>query len=490
MGAAKEVYGAQKKMLCGPWRTHASPCVWPAWSSAASKGRRGVLVLATAESAAQWLDGLRINRFHVGLMFLVGLVEMFSGYNSQIIAYTMPQITQDWGLNPVLAGTLSSYAFVGFMVGAAAFGVIADRIGRKRALVLAFIVFSAFGGLSGLAPNFTVFVIVRFLAGVGMGAALPIAIALVAEYAPARARGRAVTAMTCGFNLGWAVAGLGAILIIPALGWRAALLAGSLPLILVPVLWRWLPESVRFLAEKRRYEEAVRELRRIEAAAGGPGFNWSPGHFGGSAPPVRSSSKEIFRHGLAATTLLLWAMYFLAFLVIYGLSMWLPTLLLASGFSLAQGYGLGMLQAVWAVAGGLFSGYLLDRLGRKPVLAGYYFLGGVALCSLAVVSSGIALAVATAATGVFIIAAPIPQHVVAGETYPTHVRSTGVGWALTVGRVGSILGPILGGAMQLAGFGPALNFLLLAIPCFVCGALVLLPVFRTLGRAQGASLAA
>ena len=444
---------------------------------------------ASSESAAQWLNSLRLNRFHVGLIALVGLVEVFSGYNSQVIAYTMPQITRDWGLNPIVAGTLSSYAFAGFMVGTAVFGTIADRIGRKKALLAAVTLFSLFGGLSGLAPGFGSFVVMRFLAGIGMGAALPIAIALVSEYAPARVRGRVVTGMTCGFNLGWAVAGFGAMLLVPRFGWRAALVAGGLPLLLLPFLWYWLPESVRFLAAKGRYSEAVAQLRRVEAS-GGRGYDWKPEHFRDfKLASERSAFAELFRRGLTVTTLVLWAAYFLAFLVIYALSMWLPTLLLASGFSLSQGYGLGILQAAWAVAGGLLGGYLIDRWGRKPVLAAYYLLGGAALCLLALFPTGFLLALATAATGVTILAAPIPQHVVAGETYPTRVRSTGVGWALTVGRVGSILGPVLGGTMRQAGLSHSLNFLLLAVPCFVCGGLVLLPWFRTLRKEDDLSLA-
>lgn len=441
-------------------------------------------VLPAGESAFEWLDKLRLNRFHLLVMFLAGLVEVFAGYNSQMIAYIMPQVTREWNLNPVLAGSLSSYAFAGFMVGAAAFGIIADRIGRRRALVAALSLFSVFGGLSGFAPNFTFFAVLRFLAGIGMGAALPIAIALVSEYAPARVRARAVTAVTCGFNLGWTVAGLGALLLVPAFGWRSALLASFLPLVFLPVLWRWLPESVRFLAAKKRYTEAIREIRRVEKAAGSGPTDWEPQHFRGPVIPAGSGSAEIFRNGLATTTVMLWLMYLLAFLVIYGLSMWLPSLLISSGFSLAQGYSLGMLQSAWAVAGGLLAGHLMDRFGRKPVLFAYYFLGGVALCFLGLASSDLALAIATAATGIFIIAVPIPQHVVAGEAYPTQVRTTGVGWALTTGRLGSILGPILGGAMQVAGLSAARSFFVLAVPCFVCAALVLLPVFRTSGGSQ------
>jgi AAHS family benzoate transporter-like MFS transporter len=350
----------------------------------------GGRLLTEDETVVSWLDGLRLNRFHYGLMLLVGSVELFSGYNSQIIAYTLPQIMRDWRLNPVLGGTLSSYTFMGFMVGTAVLGAVADRIGRKRALMLAVTVFALFGGLAGLARGFFWFAILRFLAGIGMGGALPIAIALVSEYAPARARGKAVTIMACGFNLGWAVAALGGMLIVPTLGWRAALLVGMLPLLLLPLFWLRLPESVQFLSVRGRYLEALREVRRLEAAAGTPPREWGRQHFAFVTASSGSRARDIFGSGLAPTTLLLWITYFFAFLAVYGLSIWLPSLLLASGFSVTQGYGLGMFQSVCAVGGGLVSGLLMDRWGRKPVLAGYYLLGGAALCLLAAVSSGLA----------------------------------------------------------------------------------------------------
>jgi len=135
------------------------------------------------------------------------MVLIFDGYDSQIIAYIMPHLMKEWNLTPVTAGSIASYGFLGLMIGAAGFGMIADKIGRKGGLLICLAIFTIFSGAAYWAPNFKIFCILRFLAGLGMGGAMPLAITLVSEFAPARIRAKAVTAMFGGFTFGWAVAG-------------------------------------------------------------------------------------------------------------------------------------------------------------------------------------------------------------------------------------------------------------------------------------------
>lgn len=269
------------------------------------------------------------------------------------------------------------------MVGAAGFGMVSDRIGRKRTLMLCIAIFSIFSGAAYFAPNFKVFVSFRFLAGLGMGGAMPIAITLVSEFAPAKIRAKAVTAMFGGFTL-------------------------------------------------------------------------------------------LFSKGLIGMTILVWLTYFFNLLVIYGLASWLPTLLVKAGLSQVKSYSYGMIQSVGASVGGFLLGWVMDKFGRKAGLSLFYFLGGIALWIFGYASSNAALLIAGAATGVFIIGTQIAQHVITGEIYPTHARSTGVGWALTIGRLGSIIGPLLGGLLQMGGFSFGQYFLIFSIPCFLCSVLVLL----------------
>lgn len=424
-------------------------------------------------TATSWIDGLKFNRFHGMVLLLTALTLIFDGYDSQIVAYIMPKVLKEWNLTPVAAGSLASYGFMGLMVGAAVFGMLSDRIGRKKTLMTCIAIFSIFSGAAYFAPNFKVFVTLRFLAGLGMGGAMPICITLVSEYAPSKIRAKAVTGMFGGFTLGWALAGLIAMLVIPNFGWRPVLLIGLLPLLFVPVIGIYLPESVRFLAGKKNYTEAIKNMRKIEAMSGVTPRNWTPEDFAQPVQENRGSLGSLFGKGLGTMTIIVWLSYFFNLLVVYGLASWLPSLLVKSGFSLVKSYSYGMLQSVGATVGGFILGWVMDRFGRKAGLSLFYFLGGFALWVLGYATSNTALLLAGTGTGIFIIGTQIAQHVITGEIYPTHARSTGVGWALTIGRVGSIVGPLLGGYLQMGGFGFTQYFLIFSIPCFICGVLVL-----------------
>lgn len=428
-------------------------------------------------SVNTWFDQLKFNRFHGLVLLLTGLTLIFDGYDSQVIAYIMPKVLGEWNLTPVVAGSLASYGFLGLMIGAAGFGMISDRIGRKKTLMVCIAFFSIFSGLTFLAPNFQVFVALRFLAGLGMGGAMPICITLVSEFAPAKIRAKAVTAMFGGFTLGWAVAGLMAMLIIPSFGWRPLLLIGLLPILFIPVIALYLPESVRFLAGQNRFEEAISNMRKIEKMAGVAPRNWVPEDFSQAAAPVakeKGNFRMLFGKGLIGMTLLVWATYFFNLLVIYGLSSWLPSLLVKSGFSLVKSYSYGIVQSIGATVGGFILGWVMDKFGRKAGLSLFYILGGLTLIVFGFATSNMTLLLAGAGTGIFIIGTQIAQHVITGEIYPTHVRSTGVGWALTVGRLGSIVGPLLGGMLQMGNYSFSQYFIIFSIPCFLCGVLVLL----------------
>lgn len=422
----------------------------------------------------QWCDSLAFNRFHALVMALAGMILVFDGYDAQIIAYVIPQLVKEWHLTPVAAGSMASYGFIGLMIGAAGFGTLADRIGRKKGLMIALAIFSVFSGAAYWAPNFQVFCLIRFLAGIGMGGAMPLTITLVTEFAPARIRGKAVSAMFAGFTLGWAFAALVAMIAIPLVGWRMTLLFGFLPVLALPILKRSLPESIRFLASKGRHEEALVEMRRMEEAAGLAPTEWSKESFQVVPGQPHGSLKELFTPSLSFMTILIWVTYFLNLLVVYGLATWLPSLLVKAGFSLVKSYSFGMAQALGASFGGFFLGWMMDRFGRKSALVFAYFAGGIVIALFGTVSSNTALYVVGAATGIFVIGAQIAQHVVTGELYPTNIRSTGVGCALTAGRLGSIVGPLLGGALQMAGFTFAQYFLVFAVPSFACALLVLL----------------
>jgi MFS family permease len=279
--------------------------------------------------------------------------------------------------------------------------------------------------------------------------------------------------MFSGFMIGPAIAGLISIFLIPAYGWRVVLLFSLMPLAFIPVLYFLLPESVRFLAQKERYDRAINELRRVEKAAGVPPVNWTKESF---ALPIAqtASMKHLFTKKLAIMTILIWLVYFFNLLVVHGLTTWLPTLLVKSGVSLVKSYGYALLNHIGGAFGAICLGAAMDRFGRKSALVSAYVLAGITVWLFGLLTgSPIALYVVGTAAGFFVIGGQAAQHAVTAEIYPTFVRSTGVGSALTMGRFGAVCGPLLGGILQTEGFSFSQYFIIFAIPCFLCAAFVL-----------------
>jgi len=416
----------------------------------------------------EWLDRLKFNRFHTGLTVLTGLIFIAAGFNSQIVAYVIPLALREWHLTPVAAGTMISASHIGVMFGAIGLGMVSDRLGRKKTIMLAVAFLSVFSSAAYFAPNYEVFCLLRLFAGLGVGGAVPLSVTILSEFAPAAIRARLLTASGAGFTFGWAVAGFISAMVIPGFGWRMVLLFGLLPVFLIPVLHLYLPESIRFLANKIRHQDALREIRRIERIAGFEPKEWNPENFMQSTVESKARLKELFRPGLRGMTFLVWGTYFFNFLAIYGLSTWLPSILNNAGFSLAKSFSYGIVQAIGSSMGGFLLGCMLDAFGRKGGLCLTYFIGGLSIIWFGLVTSEVPLYAAGLATGVFVVSVPTALHVVATEIYPTHIRSTGAGWSYAIGRVGSIIGPIVGGAIQMVGLSTGQFFVLFSLPCFLC----------------------
>ena len=394
-----------------------------------------------APSVFDWLDSRPFTRFHKRLVLLGSLVCIGAGYNSQIVAYILPFAFQEWHLTPIKAGSMISYGFLGLMVGAVGFGMVSDRIGRKTAILIVLTVYSVFGGAAFLAPGYEVFCLLRFLCGLGVGGVIPLTITLLSEFAPSALRARILSFVGGTFTIGWALAGLFPMLLVPHFGWRAMLLIGLVPLVLLPALMAYLPESVRFLGSKGRYEEALREIRGIENIARLEPGEWKAESLFQPALHANQGFSALFQPGFRAMTLLVWCTYLFAMLALYGLSTWLPSLLANAGFSIVKSFSYGMVQSLGAFVGGFLLGCFMDFFGRKPGLCFCFFIGSLSVLLFGWVTSTFSLYLVGAATGIFLVGIPSALHVVANEIYPTSIRSTGAGWAYAVGRIGSIAGP-------------------------------------------------
>ena len=421
------------------------------------------------ENAFQFLDKLQFNRFHVQLMIFTTLSSVVMGIISQTVAYILPLVLKEWSLTPVEGGSIASYTFVGLMLGAAGFGILSDRIGRKKTLILAVAISGIFNGLAFFAPDYTVFCVLRFLSGLGLGGIPPLSVTLLSELVPTRMRAKAVTTATCGFPFGWALSGVVAMFVVPHFGWRVLLaVSGLIAMALIPFLIAYLPESIRFLSGKGRNEEAREQMRRIEKTARLATSQWAFDSSTQGARQVKGALSQLFSTKLATMTILVWLSYFFTLFTVHGLSVWIPQLFVKAGYSLVKSYSFSIVQSMWAMVGGFFLGFLLDHFGRKPGLLLSYMFGGFSILIFSIADSPAFLYLAGIATGLFVLPLPSVLHVVAGEIYQTSIRATGVGWAAVASRVGSILGPIFGGAIQMAGLGFHTFFFIFALPCFIC----------------------
>lgn len=239
------------------------------------------------------------------------------------------------------------------------------------------------------------------------------------------------------------------------------------------MLWVLLPESVRFLVGKERRREALQAADKVARIARSRVPEWLSTDPVACAGGTQGGITVLFRGELAVMTLLVWSTYLLNTMALYGLSSWLPSLLVKQGFSLVKSYGYSMVQAGGSAIGGFLLGCAMDRFGRKQGLALSYFLGGLSVVFFGMATTNLYLLAAGAATGVFVVGTPTALNVVCSEVYPTSVRSTGVASTQAVARIGSILGPMLGGLLQTLGFTFHQFFLLFAIPCFLCMLLVI-----------------
>ena len=360
-----------------------------------------------------------------GVVSICFLVALFEGLDIQSMGVAAPRLAPAFHLDPGQMGLVMSASTVGLMIGAALGGWISDQIGRRAVIVASMAALGLFSLGTAFAPDFHALVIVRILAGLGLGGAFPNLIALVSEATPRHYRVRALGAMYCGLPLGGACAGV-LMASVSSTDWRPVFYAGGIgPLVLMPLLIACLPKR-----------------RTIRGALSGA-------HIPGDTD---ISGEKLFG-SRTGTTLLLWTSYFFTLLAVYLLLNWLPSLLVAKGYTRAQGATCSIILNVGAVVGSIVLGALSDSRKPKWILICTY-AGMMASLLALTIAHGMALYVAAFIAGYFVIGGQLALYAIAPSLYPEAIRGTGVGAAVAVGRLGSIAGPLLAGALLVHGFGP------------------------------------
>ncbi|NWL86718.1 MFS transporter [Paenibacillus sp. 79R4] len=352
------------------------------------------------------------------LLFSAGLSWMFDAMDVGIISFIAAALAADWGLTPQQTGLFTSINSIGMVFGAALAGLMADKFGRKAVLLWTLVIFAAASGLSAAATGFAILCVLRFIAGFGLGGELPVASTLVSESVPAKDRGRAVVLLESFWALGWILSALIAYFVIPDYGWRMAFVISGVPVLYALYLRRSIEDPPRFIEQSNAMKQRFSVREKLQSV-------WS-------APHRRS-------------TIMLWILWFTVVFSYYGMFLWLPSVMVLKGFSLVKSFEYVLIMTLAQLPGYFTAAYFIEKFGRKFVLVLYLVLTaasaawfGSATTEGMLIASGICLSF-------FNLGAWGGMYAYTPELYPTKVRSTGVGFAASFGRIGGVIAPFLVG---------------------------------------------
>ena len=419
------------------------------------------------------LDQAKFNSFHWTVVIWCLLIIIFDGYDLVIYGVALPLLMQEWQLTSVQAGSLASVALFGMMIGAMLFGTLSDRFGRKRIIMLCIVMFSGFTFLGGFASSPVEFGILRFLAGLGIGGVMPNVGALTSEYSPKKLRSTMVAIMFSGYAIGGMTSALLGAWLVPNYGWNIMFYIAVFPLLTLILVWKYLPESPYFLLKTGRKQELLKIIKKIS-----PQTNVENVEIEISSQNdfvvEESSIKGLFQRNRTVNTLLFWITFFMCLLMVYALGSWLPKLMIQAGYSLGTSMLFLLTLNIGGMIGAIGGGFLADKYHPKKVLTIMYLLGALALFLLGYKSPIYILYGLIAISGAATIGAQIVLYAFVAQYYPSSIRSTGIGWASGIGRIGAIVGPVLTGALLTLSLPHHMNFLAIAIPGVIAAIAVFL----------------
>lgn len=416
----------------------------------------------TEVNVTRFIDDGPLTRFQVGTIVCCALVSMFDGIDTQSIGVAAPFIAEGLGIKIANFGPIFSSALLGATIGAASFGPLADRFGRKTLLIVAMVLIGVFTLLTALANSVPMLMIFRLFAGLGLGGATPCYIALTSEYAPARLRATLVTLMWSAFPLGGMLGGLLNSYLIAQMGWRAIFYIGGVaPILFAAWLLFYLPESIKFLLVRRNDMDAVRRIvARFRTAVVGHDAHFVIEEKRLPGAPIR----HLFTEGRMLGTLLLWVPFFTGFGVLTVAVLWTPSLLRLNGISAANTAFVVAFNGLGGFVGQSTAGRLMERFGILPVLFPAFLLGAAATVGLGYGAHSVLLAATfIGLVGLFMGLGTGGAIALAATIYPTPIRSTGIGWGMATGRCGQIVGPLIAGA--LLGAGWTADSIMIVIAC-------------------------
>ncbi len=431
-------------------------------------------VAPRAPSVADYLDELPLNRQHILVFIVSSFGFFFDAIDLQVLGLAAPSIAREWNLAQGQIGWLFSLTAFGMLLGSYTFGTLSDYIGRRRCFQLTIAVFAVGSGLCFFAENTWQLGALRVLTGFGIGGFIPVDTALMSEFMPARRRGLMMGLWNLSFSVGYIVSAKIAAFVVPNYGWRPLFLVGVVPAIMIVVV-RWvIPESPRFSLSRGRVDEARRAVLWISGRRVLPAE--LDGAFTARSMPERGkvSVAELFSPEYRSRTAYSWILWFFLMFCYLGLLPWLPTLLgRHRDIPLDVMFGIVAIFSACGILGRVVVACLVDRLGRRTLIVTF----GVAAMAAAVLfgrqTGAVELWWSACILGFCLDGLLGAAATITPELYPTRARSTGIGWAQSMGRVGAILAPLAISAILVSGvewvfnmFACALAFVVLATALF------------------------
>jgi len=419
---------------------------------------------------------------------------VFDGYDLVVFGATVPTLLAHptWDIDPAQAGLIGSLALIGMLIGTLTVGALTDVLGRRKIMLFCIAWFSVCMLATAAAPNETVFAALRFLTGLGLGGVVPTCIALTVEYAPKSRRQIANALMFSGYSVGGVCAALLAIAALPDLDFRWLYAVGAVPLVtLLPIAYRYLPESIAFLANRRSPAEARATADRFGLVYADI-VTEQPANAAGvvaDKPARQSSLRDLFSARWRRSTFLFAAANFCGLLLVYGLNTWLPQIMRGAGFELGSALAFLLVMNVGAIFGSIGASWVADRVGVKKVVTASFILACVSIFLISLNLPAALLFVLVAFAGLGSVGTQILVGGFCATHYPQRLSPTALGWSLGVGRIGAMTGPIIGGIIASTALSYQVNFYAFAAVAVV-GAIVVSSVSTRTAETQGGTAAA
>lgn len=408
------------------------------------------------------VDKAKFTAFHWNVLIWCLLIIIFDGYDLVIYGVALPLLMQEWSLSAIQAGLLASTALFGMMFGAMCFGTLSDKIGRKKTIMICVAIFSGFTFLGAFTSSPIEFGVLRFLAGLGIGGVMPNVVALMTEYAPKRIRSTLVALMFSGYAIGGMTSALLGAWLVADYGWKIMFYIAIVPFLALPLIWKCLPESLMFLTKTGKTKQVSEIVNKICPEQ--PVFTTTQFVVAEVAAVDQAPLRALFQQGRSFSTFMFWIAFFMCLLMVYALGSWLPKLMIQAGYSLGASMIFLFALNIGGMVGAIGGGVLADKFHLKPVLSIMFAVGAVALIMLGFNSPQLVLYTLIAIAGAATIGSQILLYTFVAQFYPAAVRSTGMGWASGIGRIGAIVGPVLTGALLTFQLPHQMNFLMIAIP--------------------------